>query len=316
MIDPDFLAFDKNGLYCREGDFYLDPQEPVKNAVISHAHGDHARSGNTRVYCTAPTRDIMQLRFKKNAAINFYPFSYHQQFNINGVGITFFPAGHILGSAQVLMEFKGMTYLYTGDFKLQPDATCEPLEFVKADVLITESTFANPLVQHPDPVSEIQKLNAVHHNILLGAYSLGKSQRIIKLINQFCPERRILVHHTILPINKVYEKFAFNLGSYQPYNRKLMKQPVTNYVYIVPPLTFDSYFRAKNVLRVFASGWKNLMAHNDLELLISDHADWKDILKMVTEVKPAEIWTLHGEGKFLKEYFSESKKVKILQHAN
>lgn len=312
MIQPDFLAFNENGLYCKVADFYIDPLQPVKNAVISHAHGDHARSGNNNVYSTPATRAIMELRLKKNAAQNFSVFSYQEDFNINGVKIKFIPAGHILGSAQILMEYQNVKYLYTGDYKLQEDATCEVLEFVKADVLITESTFANPETRHPNPVEEIKKLNNFNHNVLLGSYSLGKSQRVINLLNSHCPDKKILVHHSILPINKLYEQFLYPPGRYQPYNRKLMKELNSNWVYLVPPFTFDSYFRAKNVVRVFASGWKNLQQQNDLKLLISDHADWSDILTMINKVQPTEVWTLHGNGTHLKEHSSNSLHVKIL----
>jgi len=312
MIVTDFLILDAVGLYCSTGDFYIDPQQPVSKAVVSHAHGDHAVRGNQNVYCTAATSKIMELRYKKNAAEIFHLYAYGVPFEINGVRITFVPAGHILGSAQVLLEYKNIRYLYTGDYKLQADNTCEPIEFVEADVLITETTFADPLVQHPDPVSEIQKLNENTHNVLLGAYSLGKAQRLISLITENCPDRKILVHYGILPINSIYEKFGYKPGVYEPYNRKLMKQPGMGYVYIVPPMTFDSYFRAKNVMRAFASGWKQRQSHNDFELLISDHVDWNDILKMISVVKPREIWTIHGDGKNLKSYFEEQIPIKIL----
>ena len=312
MIIPDFLILDKTGLYCSAGNFYLDPQEPVQTAVVSHAHGDHAVRGNERVYCTAATAAIMELRYKKNASGEFRLYSYNQPFEIGGVKIRFIPAGHILGSAQVLMEYKNIRYLYTGDYKLQDDLTCEPIEFMKADVLITETTFADPQVQHPDPVSEIQKLNESSHNVLLGTYSLGKAQRLINLITAHCPNRKVLVHFGILPINHIYEKYGFKPGVYEPYNRKLMKQPGMGFVYLVPPMTFDSYFRAKNVMRAFASGWKQLQRHNDFELLISDHVDWNDILEMINQVKPTEIWTIHGDGKYLKEYFKDQIPIKSL----
>ena len=312
MIIPDFLILDKTGLYCSAGNFYLDPQEPVQTAVVSHAHGDHAVRGNERVYCTAATAAIMELRYKKNASGEFRLYSYNQPFEIGGVKIRFIPAGHILGSAQVLMEYKNSRYLDTGDYKLQDDLTCEPIEFMEADVLITETTFADPQVQHPDPVSEIQKLNESSHNVLLGTYSLGKAQRLINLITAHCPNRKVLVHFGILPINHIYEKYGFKPGVYEPYNRKLMKQPGMGFVYLVPPMTFDSYFRAKNVMRAFASGWKQLQRHNDFELLISDHVDWNDILEMINQVKPTEIWTIHGDGKYLKEYFKDQIPIKIL----
>jgi putative mRNA 3-end processing factor len=312
MIIADFLILDEIGLYCSSGDFYVDPRQPVAIAVISHAHGDHAVPGNEAVFCTAATSEIMKLRYKKNSGGEFNILPYNESFEIRGVKITFIPAGHILGSAQVLLEYHGARYLYTGDYKLQTDKTCEPIVLVEADVLITETTFADPLVQHPDPVAEIQKLNAHRHNVLLGAYSLGKAQRLISLITEHCPDRKILVHYGILPINAIYEKFGFKPGVYEPYNRKLMKQPGLGYVYIVPPMTFDSYFRAKNVMRAFASGWKQLQRHNDFELLISDHVDWNDILEMIRMTKPTEIWTTHGDGKQLQKYFEGQIPIKIL----
>jgi putative mRNA 3-end processing factor len=312
MIQPDFITENENGLYCAAGDFYLDPQLPVDRAVISHAHGDHAVPGNRRIFCTVPTAEIMRLRLGKNAGAAFEVFDYSEPFTLNGVKITFISAGHILGSAQVLMEYAGVRYLYTGDYKLQEDHTCRPVEFTPADVLITESTFAHPDTAHPSHVEEIRKLNEHSHNVLLGAYGLGKAQRLSRLISDHCPQRKVLIHHSILPIHRLYEQFGFSPGRYEPYNRKLMKEPGKGYVYIVPPITFNNYFRARGVLRIFASGWKRLQQQNDAELFISDHVDWADILKMVGVVKPKEIWTVHGNGKYLQERFAGTIPVKAL----
>jgi putative mRNA 3-end processing factor len=310
-IISDFLSFNTNGLYCKYGDFYLDPKGPVTTAVISHAHADHAISGNNSVYCTEATAAFMHLRYGKNAAKVFNIAAYHKPFSINHVKITFIPAGHMLGSAQVLMEHDGVCYLYTGEYKLQPDATCEPIEWVKADVLVTESTFADPDILHPGPIAEIQKLNDIKINILLGAYSLGKSQRLIKLINEHAPQKKILVHHRIMPINAIYEKLGYSPGRYQVYSRKLMKEQ-EEYIYIVPPFTFDSYINAKGVKRLFASGWENLQVNKNDTLFISDHVDWNDILLAVQHVNPSQIWTLHGHGAHLKKYFGNDIFVKLL----
>ena len=312
MIIPDFLVLNENGLFCKTGNFYIDPIQPVATAVISHAHGDHAVRGHHAVFCTAATCAIMELRYKKNAGNEFHIYHFHESFIINEISITFIPAGHILGSSQIMLIFDGVKYLYTGDYKLQEDATCEPIEFIEADVLITETTFADPEVLHPDPVSEIKKLNQNSHNVLLGAYSLGKAQRLVDLITKHCPDRKVLVHHSILPINKIYESFGFKPGNFEPYNRKAMKLPGQNFVYLVPPMTFDSYFRATNVIRVFASGWKKLQAQNDMELFISDHVDWNDILHMIDKVKPKEIWTLHGNGTHLKAFLNNKIPLKLL----
>lgn len=311
MIREYFLELTSNGLYCSEGDFYLDPQKSVQTAVISHAHADHAIGGHQQVYATAATFAFMDLRYGKNAGRSKTTIPYHQKFTIKEVQITLIPAGHILGSAQVLMEFNGIKYLYTGDFKLQPDATCELLEYVKADVLITETTFANPQTKHPDQVAEIKKLSLFPGNILLGAYALGKSQRLIKMINQFCPEKEILVHRQIDPINKIYEKFGFLSGKYRLYDRKSIKTQ-NNFIYLVPPFTFHSYIRATGLRRIFASGWKNLQTNAQDSLYISDHADWDDILLMISKVQPQQIWTLHGNGLHLQQYFSGKIRVKIL----
>ena len=316
MIDNNFLIIDERGLYCAAGDFYLDPKQPTLNAVISHAHGDHAVRGNHNVYCTAGTEAIIKHRYQKNAGKNILTYNWSESFNLNGVIISFYPAGHILGSAQVLMEYEDVRYLYTGDYKLQDDSTCEKIVFLKADVLITETTFADPAVQHPPAAEEIKKLNSFNHNVLLGAYSLGKAQRLISLISEYCPQRSVLVHHSIIGLNKIYEEFGFNPGKYELYTRKSMKQADQNLVYIVPPLTFNSYIRAKNVVRAFASGWMRLQSNNDIQILISDHVDWNDILTMLKEVEPQEVWTLHGNGKHLQSYFKDQLKVKLLDHAD
>jgi putative mRNA 3-end processing factor len=310
-IQDDFLSFNSNGLYCKYGDFYLDPIQPVAHAVISHAHADHAVSGNGEVYCTEATAAFMQLRYGKNAGKAFNLAGYHQPFSIKGVQVTFISAGHMLGSAQVLMEHEGVRYLYTGDYKIQPDATCEPIEWVKADVLITESTFADPQTSHPDPIEEIKKLNDIKTNILLGAYGLGKSQRLINLINAHAPQKKLLIHHRIMPINAIYEKLGYSPGKYEIYSRRLMKEQ-KEYVYIVPPFTFDSYINAKGVKRLFASGWDKLQVNKNDTLFISDHVDWNDILQAVEHVEPKQLWTLHGNGAHLKKYFGDKIVVKLL----
>ena len=310
-ILEDFVCFNKSGLYCKYGDFYLDPVLPVNRAIISHAHADHAISGNTQIFCTAATLAFMQLRYGKNVAKIQSIVNYKISFHVGDVKITLIPAGHILGSAQVLMEYNGVKYLYTGDYKLQPDLTCEAIVWEKADVLITESTFANPDITHPDPVLEIKKINDIKANILLGAYGLGKAQRLIRLINDYAPQKKILVHFKIVPINIIYEKMGYPPGKYQVYSRKLMKNQ-EEFVYIVPPFTFESYIKAIGVKRLFASGWKELQANKEDTLFISDHVDWNDILQTVKQVQPKQIWTLHGDGKHLKKHFGGDIFVKLL----
>jgi len=308
-ILEDFLIENEFGYYCAYGDFYIDPKYPVAKAVISHAHGDHAVPGHTAIYATANTTAFMQHRFTKQPGSSYNEKEYKENFTIGEVEITFIPAGHILGSAQILMRYKGVRYLYTGDYKLQEDITCEPLEYVKADVLITETTFANPEIIHPDPIEEIKKLNSTSLNIMLGCYALGKAQRITNLINTYCSQKTVYAHHNIAPIHRIYEDKGFVNLSYEIYNRKALKDG-ENKIYLVPPMMFNNYFRAKNVVRVFASGWKRLQNYNDMTLFISDHIDWNDLNHFISAVEPTEIWTVHGEGVHLKNYYDGKIKVR------
>lgn len=303
MLEPDFLVLDSIGLYCKAGNFYIDPQTAVPLAVVSHAHADHAVPGSVDVYSTPGTMDLMRCRYGKKAAKYAYILPYGELFNIKDVRISFHPAGHILGSAQILLEYKGIRYLYTGDFKTQADSTCEPYSFVKADVLITETTFADPAKAHPDEVQEIQKLNSVNQNVLLGAYALGKAQRLTALINQHCPDKVVLLHHSISPFHRIYEQFGSQL-KWQFYDRKLMKQQ-QNYVYIVPPMTYRSYLKAIDVKRFFATGWAKPETENNQLLLISDHADWRELMLVIEQTEPREIWTLHGDGSHVATYFAD-----------
>ncbi len=312
-ILPDFLVKKGDAYYCRYGDFYIDPLYPVKTAIVSHAHGDHASPGHLDTYATPFTVAFMQQRFPKYTREAYTIKPFNQSWELNEVRITLIPAGHILGSAQILMEYQGVRYLYTGDYKLQEDPTCEPIQVVQADVLITETTFADPDVVHPDPVEEIRKLNAINGNILLGCYTLGKAQRITHLLNTYCPDKVVLLHHRMTTAHRLYDEYSPVSLRYKVYGRKDMKDGPANKVYLVPPLTFNSYFRATNVTRVFASGWARLQQHNDLSLYISDHVDWADLLHYITLVEPIEIWTIHGDGSKLKIHLQDQIDVRDIQ---
>lgn len=314
-IIADFLVETPLGYYCRYGDFYIDPKYPVPRAVISHAHGDHAVPGHRSIYCTAATAAFMQYRFSRQDPASFSVRPFDVEFNINGVEITFIPAGHILGSAQLLLVYAGVRYLYTGDYKLQADATCEPIAYVKADVLITETTFADPAIIHPDPVSEICKLNTQVLPIMLGCYALGKAQRITHLLNSYCPQKQIFVHHSIAPLHRIYDQLGFVSLSYELYHRKALKEGKDK-VYLLPPMTFNHYGRARNVVRVFASGWQRLQRHNDLSLYISDHVDWPDLLTYIARVSPAQVWTVHGEGVHLQTHFAGQMVVRRMLYSD
>jgi putative mRNA 3-end processing factor len=310
---PDFIKFSSGSLYCSVGDFYLDPKNPVKNAVISHAHADHAVPNNLRVYCTPGTEAIVKLRYGSQAGKIFLTAAFHQSFEVGGVKITFFQAGHIMGSAQVLMEYLGVRYLYTGDFKLQEDSTCEPFEFIKCDVLITETTYARPTHAHPDPEEEIKKISTLKDkNILLGAYVLGKAQRLAALISSHCKDKRIVKHSSVAPYSHLYEKHNLSCGIWENATGDIIKNN-TNLVYIVPPTYFRRFNNNNKFYLVFASGWANLQTNCDISLNISDHADWEDILLLIQKTGPKVVLTTHGDGSHLKNYFLGSEiEIRIL----
>lgn len=229
---------------------------------------------------------------------------YGEKFKIGEVGITLFPAGHILGSAQVLMEFDGIKYLYTGDFKTVNDSSCEPFHFLKADVLYTETTFAKPSFKHPDPDEEISKLNNYNgSNILIGAYSLGKAQRITQLATQHCSDKKVIVHSESVPFHKIYESFGYSLGNWLRYEKNLLKEN-NDIIYIVPPSVYFKHAESKKFLKTFATGWKQFYRNNDFQLAISDHADWRELHSLIAYMKPKTVFTLHGDGSRLKKFFA------------
>ncbi len=297
------IQYTDEGLYFAPGEFHLDPILPVVSAIISHAHADHVTVGTRDVYCTPHTASLIRKRHRNYPGI-IYQKNYGEPFELNGTIITFIPAGHILGSSQVLFEKNNIRYLYTGDFKLSEDLTCESFEFAKADVLITETTFAHPETKHPDPKQEILKLNDFSDtNIVLGCYALGKAQRLTQMINAFCEGRTIMVHKYMLPYHHFYQESGILLGPWESYDKRKFRKE-KNVVYLLPPAAYRSMYPNISYLRAFASGWNNLQ-DGDLKLFISDHADWNDLLTLVEKVNPKEIYTLHGDGTHLAKHFSD-----------
>src|SRR6187402_966882 len=184
-LDPrSWLYPTPRGLYCEPGDFYVDPAVAVNRAVITHGHGDHARPGHRNALATPETLAIMRARFQDMPDTAQQHLKYGESVTIGGVEVSLVPAGHILGSAQAVLEHKGQRIVVSGDYKRRPDPTCPPFQPVPCDVFVTEATFGLPVFRHPDTGSEIDRLlAALHANpdrcVLVGAYALGKAQRLI-----------------------------------------------------------------------------------------------------------------------------------------
>jgi putative mRNA 3-end processing factor len=305
----DLIELRREGLYFSPGNFYIDPILPVETAIVTHAHADHFVNGHKTVYCTPSTSSLNSQRMK-----NYYgkkvSCDFHTSFTVNNITLEFIPAGHILGSAQVMVIYNNTKYLFTGDFKLTSDKSCEAFEFVQADVLITETTFASNGYQHPSDIEEIKKLNNYTGvNFVIGVYALGKAQRMISLINEFCDGKKIMVHRNISSFNRIYETSGFALGGWLPYDKHAFRK-MRDMIYLLPPAHSRSFYPQPWYMRAFASGWDHLQIGYDFKLYISDHADWFDILKLVEQTGAKEVYTIHGDGAQLKSHLSE-KGIKV-----
>ncbi len=305
MTINNFISKSPAGLFCIPGNFYLDPTRSVEHAVVSHAHGDHAVPTSQKIVCTAPTFAFMKERHGEKCKDQFTLVAFDEAFEINGVQLTFYPAGHMLGSAQILMEYNGERYLYTGDFKTEPDPSCEPFRFVECDYLITETTFASPEYTHPDPSAALAEIMEHGSSVVIGAYAIGKAQRLTALITRHFAHVPVYVHPVLKPFHLIYQDHGFDLGNWSVYNRAEFKN-TTPCMYILPPADFRRYSRNKEVLKVFATGWKRSFYACDRVLPVSDHADWKSVLELVERSKAKKVFTVHGDGKFLKQHYSGS----------
>lgn len=313
----EWLDIRPEGLYCLPGQFYIDPQVPVANAVITHAHGDHARSGHQRVFATPETIAIMKVRYGEDCAEQLYGVTYRDFIIENGVKISFFPAGHILGSAQVLLEYKESSVLMSGDFKRRPDPTCEAFEVRSCDVFITEATFGLPVFIHPPIESEIHKLllsiqQNPHSCHLLGAYALGKCQRVVKELREHGFQDTIYLHGAQIKLCNLYQSLGINLGSLEHAN-VLNQQNAAGKLIICPPSALRDRWsrRFGNTIIANASGWMQIRARAkqkgiDLPLVISDHAGWDELVQTIHEVNPKEVWITHGREEALVYYAQQA----------
>jgi len=311
MIRPqDLLCPKPEGLYCAPGDFYIDPTRPVARAVITHGHADHARAGHGAVLATEPTLDIMGERYGAGFARSMQAAAYGEAVPRDDVEVTLVPAGHVLGSAQVVVRWKGLTMVVSGDFKRRRDPTCPPFQPVPCDVFITEATFGLPVFRHPDDKDEIARLlrsvaQFPERSHLVGAYALGKAQRIIRLLREAGWERTIYVHGALERLNALYERHGIDLGPLAPATDG-KKSDFAGEIIIAPPsATQDRWSRRfPDPVTAFASGWMQVRARArqggvELPLVISDHADWDELTATVDELRPGELWITHGREEAL-----------------
>jgi len=290
------------GIYLPGADAWIDPSQPKPRALVTHGHADHARGGHGAVLATPGTLAIMTARY---GAQNGQPVGYGESVAIDGVTATFVPAGHVLGSAQIVLEHGGERVVVSGDYKRRSDPTCEPFEPVPCDVFVTEATFGLPVFRHPDTGSEIDRLlAALHANpdrcVLVGAYALGKAQRVIAELRARGHDQPIYIHGALQRLCDLYRDHGVDLGTLLPATG-IAKAEMAGHVVVAPPSTLNDRWsrRLPDPVTAMASGWMRVrqrarQKNVELPLVISDHADWDELTATLVEIAPAEVWVTHG----------------------
>jgi len=310
MRASELLCPRPQGLYCPQADLYIDPTRPVARALITHGHSDHARAGHGCVMATPETLAIMGVRYGDGFCAAQQALKYGERLQVNGVTFSLHPAGHVLGSAQAAVESRGLRIVASGDYKRQGDPTCPGFEVVKCDVFISEATFALPVFKHPCAEQEVRKLidsaalfpERAH---LVGAYALGKAQRLMALMRQCGWTRPIFAHGALMELTGLYQEFGVNLGAVEQVG-PAPKSFFAGAIVLCPPSALQTPWsrRFPEPLNCFASGWMRTRARArqqlvELPLVISDHADWRDLTQTIKDTEAGEVWITHGEAEAL-----------------
>lgn len=312
------------GLYCAPADLYIDPVRPVTRAIITHGHADHARSGHDTVYATPATHDIMAVRYGEGCAKEKVALEYGEILELGAAKIWLAPAGHILGSAQAVIEHAGRRIVISGDYKRRPDPSCAAFQPVPCDVFVTEATFGLPVFKHPDTEHELMKLldslklfpDRCH---AVGAYALGKCQRVMLGLRALGYERPFYLHGAMVKLCDLYAAHGFDFGEMIQVTKDNKKKLAGEVVLCPPSALADKWARSlPNALTCMASGWMQIRARAkqrlvELPLIISDHADWEELFQTLEDVGAPEVWVTHGrEDALVHEATKRGYKAKAL----
>ena len=305
MTHPrEWIEVRREGVYCRPGDVYIDPVEPVARAIVTHGHADHARAGHGQVFATPETLAIMRARYGEDHAAREHPLAYGETVEIGDVSLSLHPAGHILGSAQAKLTHGGSSIVFSGDYKRRPDPTCVPFEPVACDVFVTEATFALPVFRHPPIEGEVAKLLSSLQQFperchLVGVYALGKCQRLMMALRAAGYDAPVYLHGAMVRLCELYQAYV-PLGPWEvvtPENAKTLAGKIV----LCPPSALQDRWsrRLPDALSAAASGWMRIRARAkqkrvELPLVISDHADWDELLQTLNDVAAPEVWVTHG----------------------
>ena len=259
-----WLKKKREGLFCVPGNFFIDPVFPVEKALITHAHTDHARPNNKSIFSSKETIELMHLRYGESYCSDFQIARFDEKIKINDVTVQIHPAGHILGSIQFLINYKGYRLLISGDYKRTKDKTCLSYEPVKCDTFITEATFGLPIFNHPNDQSEVKKLiKSINANVnkthLIGVYALGKCQRLITLLRNLGYDETIYLHGALTKISDFYSKNNIKLGNISNIS-ECSRSEYANMLVLCPPSSLNDKWsqKFKNVIKGYASGWMRI----------------------------------------------------------
>lgn len=299
----DWIEPHPHGIYVKPAGIWVDPSRPSPKALVTHGHADHARGGHEAVWATPETLAIMETRYGPQAG---HPVAYGETLKIDGgVEATFVPAGHVLGSAQIILDHRGERIVVSGDYKRRADPTCAPFEPVKCDVFITEATFGLPVFRHPETGDEIDKLTAALRAnptrcVLVGAYALGKAQRVIRELRDRGHDDPIYLHGAVQRLCDLYVELGVDLGDLRLV-ADTPKAELMGKVVIAPPGALNDRWsrRLPDPITAMASGWmrvrqRAVQRNVELPLILSDHADWDELTDTLIEIAPKEVWVTHG----------------------
>jgi putative mRNA 3-end processing factor len=302
----DLLTLTPAGLFCPPAGIHIDPTRPVARALITHGHADHARSGHDAVLATAETLEIMAIRYGEGFTGTRQAAPLGQPIRIGDVTFTFHPAGHVLGSAQIAIERGGFRIVVSGDYKRQRDPTCLPFEPVRCDVFITEATFGLPVFRHPSAASQADRLLASlalfpDRCHVVGAYALGKAQRMIATLREAGHDAPIYLHGAMARLTDYYASKGLPMGDTRPVAGQ-PKGALAGAIVLCPPSAIQDRWsrRLPDPLTAFASGWMRVRARArqrgvELPLIVSDHCDWEDLTIAIRETGAGEVWVTHGQ---------------------
>lgn len=318
------IRFTNKGIYCEQGGFYIDPWKPVKLAVTTHGHADHVKWGNDAYLCHELTKPILLHRL--GAELNIQTLRYQEEITINGVRLSMFPAGHVIGSAQVRLEYKGEVCVISGDYKVEYDGISTAFEPVKCHNFVSESTFGLPIYKwRPQQVIFDQIGTWVDNNqeqgktSVLIAYSLGKAQRLIKGLGE--TDRPIYVHQSIANLNDAFIQAGVALPETIRISPETRKEELQKGIVIVPPALADGRWikTLQQAATGVCSGWMQVRAGRrwrsaDAGFALSDHADWPGLLSAIKATEAEKVFVTHGFtatfSKYLNEIGIEAEEVK------